>query len=138
MSDGRIVIDTELDSSGLESAIGKLAGAFAIKELTEKVVQLGSDFESTMSQVSAISGATGKDFEALTQKAKEMGAKTKFSANDCAEAMTYMALAGWKSGDMISGLDGILNLAAASGENLGSVSDIVTKMYWSVTKKLVA
>lgn len=79
-----------------------------------------------MSEVKAISGATATEMEQLTAKAKEMGAKTKFSATESAEAFKYMAMAGWKSGDMLNGIEGIMNLAAASGENLGSVSDIVT------------
>lgn len=79
-----------------------------------------------MSEVAAISGATGEDLQKLTDKAKEMGAKTKFSATESAEAFKYMAMAGWKTGDMLNGIEGIMNLAAASGENLGSVSDIVT------------
>lgn len=84
------------------------------------------DFESMMSQVSAISGATGSDFDALTAKAKEMGANTKFTAAESAEAFNYMAMAGWKTDDMLGGIEGIMNLAAASGESLGSTSDIVT------------
>ena len=79
-----------------------------------------------MSEVAAISGATGKDLEALTAKAKEMGATTKFSATESAEALKYMAMAGWDTDKMLSGLPGVMNLAAASGENLGTVSDIVT------------
>lgn len=79
-----------------------------------------------MSEVKAISGATAEEMEKLTDKAKEMGAKTKFSAAESAEAFKYMAMAGWKSADMLNGIEGIMNLAAASGENLGSVSDIVT------------
>lgn len=79
-----------------------------------------------MSEVKAISGATATEMEQLTAKAKEMGAKTKFSAAESAEAFKYMAMAGWKTGDMLNGIEGIMNLAAASGENLGSVSDIVT------------
>lgn len=79
-----------------------------------------------MSKVKAISGATGKDFEALTAKAKEMGAKTKFSATESGQALEYMAMAGWKSEDMLNGLEGIMNLAAASGEDLAVTSDIVT------------
>ncbi|MDU4600312.1 MAG: phage tail tape measure protein, partial [Clostridium sporogenes] len=86
----------------------------------------GSNFEEGMSKVSAISGATGEDLKKLTEKAKEMGAKTKFSATESAEAMQYMAIAGWKTGDMLNGIDGIMNLAAASGEDLALVSDIVT------------
>lgn len=89
-------------------------------------IKVGSDFDAGMSEVSAISGATGKDLEALRDKAKEMGATTKFSASDSADAMKYMAMAGWDSQQMISGLPGILNLAAASGENLATTSDIVT------------
>lgn len=79
-----------------------------------------------MSEVKAISGATATEMEQLTAKAKEMGAKTKFSATESAEAFKYMAMAGWKTGDMLNGIEGIMNLAAASGENLASVSDIVT------------
>ena len=79
-----------------------------------------------MSEVSAVSGATGKDLEALKDKAKEMGASTKFSASEAAEAMNYMAMAGWNTQQMIDGLPGILNLAAASGESLANTSDIVT------------
>lgn len=83
-------------------------------------------FESMMSQVQAISGATGQAFEDLTAKAQEMGATTKFTATESAEAMNYMAMAGWKPDQMISGISGIMNLAAASGESLASTSDIVT------------
>lgn len=79
-----------------------------------------------MSKVSAISGATGEDFQKLTDKAKEMGAKTKFSATESAQAMEYMAMAGWKTSDMLNGIEGIMNLAAASGEDLATTSDIVT------------
>ena len=84
------------------------------------------NFESMMSQVGAISGATGQAFEDLTAKAQEMGATTKFTATEAAEAFNYMAMAGWQPKQMISGISGIMNLAAASGESLGSTSDIVT------------
>jgi len=84
------------------------------------------DFESGMSEVKAISGATGADFEALTEKAKEMGAKTKFSATEAASAFKYMAMAGWDADQMLNGIEATMNLAAASGEDLASVSDIVT------------
>ena len=84
------------------------------------------DFEAGMSQVKAVSGATGKDLEKLTAKAKEMGASTKFTAAESAEAMNYMAMAGWKTKDMLGGIEGIMSLAAASGESLGTTSDIVT------------
>ena len=83
-------------------------------------------FESMMSQVKAISGATGKEFDDLTAKAQEMGATTKFTATESAEAMNYMAMAGWKPQQMMNGISGIMNLAAASGEDLGTTSDIVT------------
>lgn len=89
-------------------------------------VKVGSDFDAAMSQVSATSGATGKDLQDLRDKAKEMGASTKFSASESAEAMNYMAMAGWNSKQMIAGLPGILNLAAASNESLANTSDIVT------------
>ena len=84
------------------------------------------DFQAQMSTVAAISGATGTELDALTEKAKEMGASTSFSASDAGKAFEYMAMAGWKSGEMISGISGIMDLAAASGEDLGRVSDIVT------------
>lgn len=84
------------------------------------------DFESMMSQVKAISGATGQEFDDLTTKAQEMGATTKFTATESAEAFNYMAMAGWKPQQMIDGISGIMSLAAASGEDLGTTSDIVT------------
>jgi TP901 family phage tail tape measure protein len=79
-----------------------------------------------MSKVSAVSGATGKDLDDLRAKAREMGSKTKFSATEAAEAFNYMAMAGWKTGDMLEGIEGVMNLAAASGEDLATTSDIVT------------
>ena len=84
------------------------------------------DFEAMMSQVEAISGATGQAFDDLTAKAQEMGATTKFTATESAEAFNYMAMAGWKPQQMIDGISGIMSLAAASGEDLGTTSDIVT------------
>lgn len=96
------------------------------KNAAGAVLDIGMSFESGMSKVQAISGATGEDLAALTDKAKEMGAKTKFSATESAEAMQYMAMAGWKTGDMLNGIEGIMNLAAASGEDLATTSDIVT------------
>ena len=89
-------------------------------------VKTAADFDSAMSQVAAVSGATGKDFDNLRNKAREMGAKTKFSATEAAEAMNYMAMAGWKTEDMLDGIEGVMNLAAASGEDLATTSDIVT------------
>lgn len=89
-------------------------------------VKTATDFQESMSKVSAISGATGDDLERLTDMAKQMGATTKFSASESAEAFQYMAMAGWKTEDMLSGISGIMNLAAASGEDLAIVSDICT------------
>ena len=89
-------------------------------------VKTASDFDSAMSKVAAVSGATGDELEALRDKAREMGSKTKFSASEAAEAMNYMAMAGWKTSDMLSGIEGVMNLAAASGEDLATTSDIVT------------
>ena len=89
-------------------------------------VKVTADFDSSMSKVAAVSGATGSDLEQLRTKAREMGAQTKFSASEAAEAMNYMAMAGWKTGDMLSGVEGIMDLAAASGEDLATTSDIVT------------
>ena len=91
-----------------------------------KSVKTASEFEAAMSQVKAISGATGGDFKKLEDIAKKMGATTKFTAIDSAEALKYMGMAGWKTDQMIAGLPPIMNLAAVSGENLGTVSDIVT------------
>lgn len=109
------------------------AGSTLTKTVTTPILGLGiaavkvtSGFESAMSKVSAISGATGGDLDKLNKKAQEMGAKTKFSATESAEAFTYMAMAGWKTEDMLDGIDGIMNLAAASGEDLATTSDIVT------------
>lgn len=94
--------------------------------LTTAAVKVASDFDSSMSKVAAVSGATGTELDKLREKAREMGAKTKFSASEAADAMNYMAMAGWKTGDMLDGIEGIMNLAAASGEDLATTSDIVT------------
>lgn len=109
------------------------AGSVLTKGITTPLIGAGAaavkttaDFDSSMSKVSAVSGAVGKDFEALRSKAREMGATTKFSASDAADAMNYMAMAGWKTEDMLDGISGIMNLAAASGEDLATTSDIVT------------
>ena len=111
----------------------KAVGSTMTTKVTAPIVAgLGSaikvtmDFDASMSKVAAVSGATGKDFDALRDKAIEMGDKTKFSASESAEAMNYMAMAGWKTEDMLSGISGIMSLAAASGEELGTTSDIVT------------
>ena len=98
----------------------------ALKDLAKETFEVGSNFEAAMSQVAAVSGANGEELDALTAKAEEMGAKTKFSATESAEAFNYMAMAGWKTEDMIDGIDGIMSLAAASGSDLATTSDIVT------------
>ncbi|PNY86486.1 phage tail tape measure protein [Staphylococcus agnetis] len=89
-------------------------------------VKKSIDFDDSMRKVKATSGATGSEFQQLRDKALEMGAKTKFSASESADALNYMALAGWDTKDMLGGIDGVMQLAAASGEDLGQVSDIVT------------
>lgn len=142
MSDGSVIIDTEFNNSEFEKGINKLESigkkglkglAVAVGTVTTGLTAMGtyaikggSDFEAGMSKVQAISGATREEIGKLTDKAKEMGAKTKFSATESAEAFQYMAMAGWKTEEMLNGIEGIMNLASASGENLASVSDIVT------------
>ena len=118
----------------LQNAGDKISGAgekllpvtAGVTALGTAAVKTASDFDSAMSKVAAVSGATGDDLQKLRDKAREMGSKTKFSASEAAEAMNYMAMAGWKTNDMLSGIDGIMNLAAASGEDLATTSDIVT------------
>lgn len=97
-----------------------------VKQLGKSMIDAGMNFEQAMSQVEAISGASGKELTALTDKAREMGAKTKFSATESAEAFNYMAMAGWKTSEMLNGIEGIMSLAAASNQDLASTSDIVT------------
>ena len=110
------------------SSVGEkfLPATAAVVGLGTAAVKTASDFDTGMSKVAAISGATGSDLDALRDKAREMGAKTKFSASEAAAAMEYMAMAGWKTSDMLGGIEGIMNLAAASGEDLATTSDIVT------------
>lgn len=133
--DESIIIDIKIDESGFRKGLtsmkniaikGIAAITAVIREASVAVSRVGSDFEEGMSKVSAVSGATGAELETLSEKAKEMGAKTKFSAIEASEAMQYMATAGWKASDMISGIDGVMNLAAVSGEELADVSNIVT------------
>lgn len=143
---GRIALDTsEMDrqmSSAMDSAATKFnslgsrmtrtgltmtaAVTAPILAIGKKAISVASDFEAAMSQVAAISGATGSELDALRAKAEEMGRTSKFSATEAANAMEYMAMAGWKTGDMLDGISGIMDLAAASGEDLATVSDIVT------------
>ncbi|WP_106460164.1 phage tail tape measure protein [Anaerococcus sp. Marseille-P3915] len=152
-SDGKLLFDTKLDTSGFKSGLASLssmatAAGKGFKSITNKAVdgiktsfkaaglaaagfgaysvKAGAEFDAAMSEVEAISGASGNELDALRNKAKEMGATTKFSATQSAEALKYMGMAGWKSQEMLDGLPGIINLAAASGEDLGLVSDIVT------------
>lgn len=140
--DGYIKIDTSIDTKNAETQLAKLhtlakkgaklvgtavtttvAGIAAAGTTATKV---GSDFEAAMSKVAAVSGATGKDLTDLTAKAKEMGAKTKFSATESAQAFNYMAMAGWDSKAMLDGIEGIMSLSAADGLDLATTSDIVT------------
>lgn len=121
----RETIETEEDLKKLEAQANQSATA-VVTALGVAAVKTASDFDSSMSQVAAVSGATGEDFDKLRAKAREMGAKTKFSASEAADAMNYMAMAGWKTSDMLDGIEGIMNLAAASGEDLATTSDIVT------------
>ena len=140
--DGTLKFDTSIDSSGFQDGISKIGScasaalkattaiiggaATAVVGIGTAAIKTGANFESSMSNVAAISGATGDELESLTDKAKEMGAKTKFSASESADAFSYMAMAGWKTADMLDGIEGIMNLAAASGEDLATTSDIVT------------
>lgn len=100
--------------------------ASALKSIGEDILQTGMGFESAMSNVRAVSGANAQEMEVLTEKAREMGKATVFSASEAADAMNYMAMAGWKTEDMLGGIEGVMNLAAASGEDLATTSDIVT------------
>lgn len=129
---------TSIDQYGKKgaSAINALAEAVVAAGIAEKVkdvaaalydcVDTFAAFQSQMSAVQAISGASAQDMAALAEKAKEMGASTSFTAAEAGQALEYMAMAGWKTGDMLDGLEGIMHLAAASGEDLASTSDIVT------------
>ena len=103
-----------------------MPASLAVAGLGTAAVKTAADFDASMSKVAAVSGATGDDLDALRDKAREMGAKTKFSASEAADAMNYMAMAGWKTEDMLEGIEGIMSLAAASGEDLATTSDIVT------------
>lgn len=143
MVDGYLNFDTKINESGFNKGISNLskiattglgvAVGNAITKVVDKVGSIGTaagkvgmNFEAEMSKVASISGATGDEFQKLIDKAKEMGSKTKFSATESAQAMEYMAMAGWKTQDMVDGLKGIMDLAAASGEDLATTSDIVT------------
>lgn len=140
--DGSVKFDTSIDTNGFKLGMSKIkslasgmvkAIGTAITAVSGGIiaagtaaVNVGMDFEAAMSKVSSISGATGEQLQALTDKAKEMGATTKFSATESAEAFQYMAMAGWKTEEMLDGIDGIMNLSAADGLDLATTSDIVT------------
>lgn len=114
-----------------QRAFGAVADAISstmskMSDFARSTVEIGKTFDSSMSNVAAISGATGSEIDALRDKAKEMGAATKYTATDAADAMSYMAMAGWKTEDMLNGVSGVMNLAAASGADLAEASDIVT------------
>lgn len=124
---------TTQDKMAAFSSAATSTGKSLTKGLTVPLAGIGvaavavtAKFDAGMSKVQAISGATANDMEKLRAKAKEMGAQTKFSATESAEAFSYMAMAGWKTEDMLDGIEGIMNLAAASGEDLATTSDIVT------------
>lgn len=110
----------DLVANGIRMAIG------AMKDFVSETIEVGKAFDSSMSQVAAVSGATGDDLDKLREKAKEMGANTKFSASEAADAFNYMAMAGWKTEDMLGGIEGVLSLAAAGNTDLARTSDIVT------------
>ena len=109
-----------LAANALTACVNKL------KELVTASVEVGETFDSSMSKVQAISGATADEMVTLEDKARKMGETTKFTATEAGDAFGYMAMAGWKTEDMLNGIDGIMNLAAASGADLATTSDIVT------------
>jgi len=132
-------VETDINSDENKSifsswgvTVGNLASDGIKKALMEawrfakSVFTTGMDFESMMSSVKAVAQPTEKQFQALNERAQELGASTKFTATEVGEAFYYMGLAGWKTEEMLAGIDGVLNLASASGEDLGTVSDIVT------------
>ena len=141
-----ITIELDADTSalvkkldGVSRQIGNIGKSFERvgSSLTQNVtvpiaagfgaaIKTAADFDAQMSKVKAISGATGDEFAQLESKAREMGKQTKYSATESGEAFEYMAMAGWKTEDMLNGIEGIMSLAAASGEELGTTSDIVT------------
>lgn len=154
MADGSVIIEIDGDTSKFQkamneatesskqfgqqsqSAVESLAQAMVAAGIADKVADVAralldcidtfGEFESQMSTVQSISGATGEEMAMLSQKAKDMGANTAFTAKEAGQALEYMAMAGWDTDEMMSGLDGVMSLAAASGENLAQVSDIVT------------
>ncbi len=129
--DGSLLFDSKFDLAGFQVGVDLISDAVSgigekLKNLAVSVVTTGMDFTASMSEVQALSGATGAELDALTETAKKYGASTKYTAAESAQALKYMALAGWDSQQMMDGLPGVLNLAAASGEDLATTSDIVT------------
>lgn len=130
-ADGSLLFDSKFDLAGFEVGVNMASDIVSgigekLKGLASSVLQTGMDFTASMSEVQALSGATGKELEALTETAKEYGASTQFTASESAQALKYMALAGWDTQQMTAGLPGILSLAASSGMELAQASDIVT------------
>lgn len=113
-------IQSAITAEGTAAALKEIGGAYM------DCITIAGDFQESMSTVEALSGAAGNEMEILTAKAKEMGATTKFTAQEASQAMQYMSMAGWDASAMTAGLGGVMQLAAASGEELGTVSDIVT------------
>lgn len=109
-----------LAAAGIVTGIKEVGAAYI------GTVQAAGEFAGTMSSVEALSGATRQEMALLNAQAKELGATTKFTANESGEAMGYMGMAGWNARQMLSGMPGVLDLAAASGEDLAGVADIVT------------
>lgn len=140
MSDGKVVIETGLDSSGIEKGLKQLGSitakgmkaatatitgtATALGGVATAAIKVGSDFEAQMSRVQAISGATGKEFEQLREQAIQLGADTSFSSSEAAQGMENLAAAGFETNEIMDAMPGLLDLAAASGEDLASSSDI--------------
>ena len=136
MADGKIVIETSLDSSGIEKGLSKIEGlatkgmkvaataitgtTTALAGVATAAIKVGSDFEAQMSRVQAISGATGDELESLKNQAIQLGADTAFSAKEAAEGMENLAAAGFTTSEIMDAMPGMLNLAAAAGEDLAT------------------
>lgn len=108
------------------AAAGLIAGLKKIADAYMQCIGIAGNFEASMSNVEALSGASAEELAQLSAMAKELGATTKFTAKESADAMGYMAMAGWDAQQILSGMPGVLSLAAAAGEDLATVSDIVT------------
>lgn len=118
------MVKANLTADVIMGGVGKIVEG--LKDAGEYAIKVGSDFEASMSEVQAISGATSSDLEKMSSKAKELGASSKYSATEASQAFKYMALAGWDTSKSISAIDGVMNLAAASGMELAKASDMVT------------